>query len=101
VWLDPEAEDNALKRLQAELEKEFPFCCEQSGKDYGGYSPHLTVGQFVTKKEVLCHIESWGREWEPMEWKVGRVFLISRYPSPQSPLGLSGIQNMAPHFGCK
>jgi len=78
VWLDPESEQGQLKRLQAELEKEFPYCCEQSGKEYGGYSPHLTVGQCATKKEALNHIANWSRNWEPLEWELGRIFLISR-----------------------
>ncbi len=79
VFLSPESMPaDRLKALQAELELEYPYCCEQSSKSYGGYSPHLTVAQFATKKETQSHIDEWQRSWQTIEWDVDKVFLISR-----------------------
>lgn len=47
VWLEPECEPSgALRELQAQVQKLFPQCREQSERSDSGYTPHLTVANF-------------------------------------------------------
>ncbi|ELR14718.1 Endonuclease/exonuclease/phosphatase family protein [Acanthamoeba castellanii str. Neff] len=69
---------NALRELQAALERVFPACNEQSTKSEDGFHAHLTVGQFRGKAMAERKKAELLRSWKPIEWRVDHVQLISR-----------------------
>ncbi len=75
AWLKPETADSiAWQRVQQVLQDLFPQCNEQSSRA-GGFTPHLSVGQFTdqqTAKSLLPH-------WQPVSFEVDKVALISRH----------------------
>ena len=76
LWLRPEPSD-ALRRLQAALEAEFPACSEQSRKGEDGYTPHLTVAQ-VPHAETQARLSELAQGWSPQSFVVESLALIAR-----------------------
>lgn len=76
LWLRPDtAPKDALLDLQAELQKAFPRCDEQS-KVGERFTPHLSVGQFDRPREALAASRSFA--WKPVRFQAREVCLISR-----------------------
>ncbi|KAG2425320.1 hypothetical protein HXX76_013736 [Chlamydomonas incerta] len=66
-----------LVAVQALLEAEFPACTDLSadeGRGIRGFVPHLSLGQLRDEREL----EALQAAWEPVEWLVDSVQLISR-----------------------
>lgn len=79
LFLLPETEPaNALHELQATLEKTFPMFNDQSQKSADGFHPHLTVGQWSSKKMLDKQKEAFEKNWKPIEFVVDHVDLIAR-----------------------
>ncbi|KAG2430715.1 hypothetical protein HYH02_013557 [Chlamydomonas schloesseri] len=79
----PAAAVGGLVAVQALLEAEFPDCTDLSadeGRGIRGFVPHLSLGQLRDEREL----EALQAAWEPLEWTVDSVQLISRrgYLSP-------------------
>lgn len=74
VWLEP-TPGEPLRELQAALARRFPGCVEQDSR--GGFTPHLTVAR-LTGHDVAAVVRQWQAEWEPLEFTVSSVDLISR-----------------------
>jgi len=75
LWARPVASpSDSLARLHALLLSLFPQCTETSEK--GGFSPHLTLGQFPGKsatEEMIVRTD-----WNPIEFDIEGIQLISR-----------------------
>lgn len=78
VWLKPDTGPSGmLHELQSRLEALFPFCDEQSTKSEGGFTPHLSIAQ-VKDHKLDEQLARWRGEWQPLEFAVSEVYLISR-----------------------
>ncbi len=81
LWLAPEPEEPLLE-LQAALQAIVPDCDEASRHE-GGYTPHLSVGQFRGSRSGLLEFQ--GRlqaAWRPLSFEVREVCLIRRGQPP-------------------
>lgn len=77
--LEPQTEPpRALLDLQDRLLEVYRYCSNQARKTPAGFVPHLTVGQFKTLKETLAVKEKLQTSWEPIEFVVKEIYLISR-----------------------
>ncbi len=75
AWLQPDSDpSDALQKLQATLESVFPQCYEQGNKSAAGFTPHLSVGQFIQADEAKENLP----QWHPLTFKVESIYLISR-----------------------
>jgi poly(A) polymerase len=75
AWLRPLVEpEGRLHELQNTLQQLFPQCYEQSTKTNGGFTPHLSVGQFSSPEEAVAKLP----QWHPIQFTVGSVALVSR-----------------------
>jgi len=78
VWLHPETKkSSAAVDLQSTLEEIFPFCNDQAEKSEAGFTPHLSVGQWP-KKDLKTATSQLQENWNPIEWTVKEVYMISR-----------------------
>jgi 2'-5' RNA ligase len=83
LWLAPEPA-RPLIRLQAALRRAFPDC-DEVNRHPGGYRPHLTVGQFVSRPKMRGLLARLEPEWKPLRFPVGEIALIAREDAPQAP----------------
>eukprot|EP01012_Entosiphon_sulcatum_P061282 TRINITY_DN8672_c0_g1_i2.p1 TRINITY_DN8672_c0_g1~~TRINITY_DN8672_c0_g1_i2.p1 ORF type:complete len:1107 (-),score=196.52 TRINITY_DN8672_c0_g1_i2:345-3638(-) len=74
VWLNPEAVGpvKGLHQLHCKLLSAFPMCRKKEA-----FQPHLTVGQ-LSKAEVSRIKRDLADAWEPVEFEVNEVHMISR-----------------------
>ncbi|CAI5484874.1 unnamed protein product [Closterium sp. Yama58-4] len=93
VWLQP-TPSPPLIALQHTLEAAFPECNDLSQIVADRFCPHVSVGQWRTRKEAEAAISSFRQTWTPITFQVSCVSLISRqgYHDPfngqvQVPLG--------------
>lgn len=94
VWLEPEPGD-PLRELQAALARRFPACLEQDSR--GGFIPHLTVAK-LTGHDVAALVRRWQADWEPVEFTVTSVDLISRHDAEPFAVRASvPLGEVAPH----
>lgn len=78
VFLRPETEPaDALQQLQQAMLQAFPDCDDLATRHENGFSPHLTCGQWA-KAEVQRAVERLNADWEPLEFEVTEVQVISR-----------------------
>ncbi|CAI5494533.1 unnamed protein product [Closterium sp. Naga37s-1] len=96
VWLQP-TPSPPLIALQRTLEAAFPECNDLSQIVADGFCPHLSVGQWRTRKDAEAAISSFQEKWTPITFQLNFVSLISRqgYHDPflvqvQVPLDHSG-----------
>jgi len=68
----------ALNDLQAKLVALFPQCTDLESKGGDGFTPHLTVGQFVGKIAVERQHDLFKQNFVPIEFQVTHVHIISR-----------------------
>jgi 2'-5' RNA ligase len=80
VWLSPEPAD-ALVNLQTLLWKTFPDC-NNVRQFSGGFTPHLSIGQFHGKNSAARLIERLERKWKPLRHSVSEFFIIRRGDPP-------------------
>lgn len=79
LWLEPQTEPpRALLDLQDRLLGVYRYCSNQARKTPAGFVPHLTIGQFKSLKETLAMKEKLQTSWEPIEFVVKEIYLISR-----------------------
>ena len=57
AWADPTCENNQIHTLQSLCESVFPHCSDLS-RFQGGYSPHLTLGQFKKKSKLRSFLSN-------------------------------------------
>jgi 2'-5' RNA ligase len=76
VWLDPEPHEPLLS-LQTSLQSEFPECDDVS-RYKGGFTPHLSVGQFTGSSQVPEEIAPLQSTWNPLRFKVTALAVIYR-----------------------
>lgn len=84
VWLEPveEAGGSSLDQLHASLLQSYPQCDDTAKAGSGGFTPHLSVGQFGHKvaegavADLTAQREAAGDA--QAQWTVTHVFLISR-----------------------
>jgi 2'-5' RNA ligase len=74
VWLAPEPA-GPLLALEAALLAEFPDCDDVSRPGRGGFTPHLSVGQFEDGDEAIAALE---RAWTPVRLEVDAIAAIAR-----------------------
>ncbi|KAK2140156.1 hypothetical protein LSH36_1460g00032 [Paralvinella palmiformis] len=67
-----------LMKLQHVIEAQFPIFQDHSTMSERGYTPHLSLGQFSTKR-VNVYREQFSEKWSDIEFEVDCVHLISRY----------------------
>eukprot|EP01119_Soliformovum_irregulare_P006620 TRINITY_DN1883_c12_g1_i2.p1 TRINITY_DN1883_c12_g1~~TRINITY_DN1883_c12_g1_i2.p1 ORF type:complete len:834 (-),score=304.11 TRINITY_DN1883_c12_g1_i2:16-2517(-) len=77
VWLNPEAENNAIHNLQNVLQHEFPELDDLSKKSAEGYNPHLTVSQ-VPRDQAPAYVKKYQTNWSQLEFQVENVYVIHR-----------------------
>jgi len=68
----------ALHDLQAKLVALFPQCTDLASIGANGFTPHLTVGQFVGKIAVERQRDLFKQNFVPIEFQVTHVHIISR-----------------------
>jgi 2'-5' RNA ligase len=78
LWLAPEPA-RAVRALQAALQAAAPDCVELS-RFPGGFTPHLSVGQFAGPDEVRRAREELQARWQPLSFLVDAVALLGRAP---------------------
>jgi len=77
--LKPQTEPpDALQQLHKVLFDLFPFCDELSTIGENGFSPHLTVGQFTSKKVTEEKQLEFNSKLKPIIFVVDKIYLISR-----------------------
>jgi 2'-5' RNA ligase len=74
IWLDPEPNELIIN-LQRELLKVIPEYNDLNR--FGGFQPHLSVGQFTTYK-ILDFLTQLQKGWEELRFIVDRLYFISR-----------------------
>eukprot|EP00732_Lithocolla_globosa_P007142 Lithocolla_globosa_v1_NODE_8804_length_780_cov_23.772414.p1 type:complete len:183 gc:universal NODE_8804_length_780_cov_23.772414:89-637(+) len=77
VWLSPSTADQNVHALQRVMQVAFPQYDDVSKKSEDGFSPHLTVGQWPNK-DVPSALAKLNGSFEPVEWEVKEVYVISR-----------------------
>ena len=81
LWLAPEPA-KPLIDLQAVLTAVLPDCTDQAAHR-GGFTPHLSVGQYRGKAEGLRElVVELQAKWRPVSFTVREVCLIQRGPPP-------------------
>lgn len=74
AWLEPEPAA-PLQTLFGILAEEFDDC-DDLARQPGGYSPHLSVGQFGDPIED--HLAALQRAWQPLRFEVRELAVITR-----------------------
>eukprot|EP00850_Spirogloea_muscicola_P011454 SM000071S21078 [mRNA] locus=s71:271195:272951:- [translate_table: standard] len=77
LWLDP-GNNQALLNVQRALEAAFPACNDLSSVISSTFKPHLSLGQWRSAKEVQLALAELTSAWQPLEFTVDHVCLISR-----------------------
>lgn len=102
VWLRPRSEPpGALEALQARLEALFPQCSEQSRVSASGFTPHLSIAQFLRVEEADARVAEW-QHILPITFPVRAIQLISRRGDEpfavrfSIPLGSGGTETNEP-----
>jgi 2'-5' RNA ligase len=78
MWLEPKPNSEVIK-LHNILVKTFPEFDDLDTINERGFTPHLSVGQQKDYKELLEKIDELQKKWQPLQWNVGEVYLISRF----------------------
>jgi len=79
LYFKPETDPpRALQDLQSLLEALFPQCTDLSNRSSSGFTPHLTLGQFVGKIAVERQCELFRKSFTPVDMHVTHLHLISR-----------------------
>jgi len=82
LYLKPDTEPtDVLKELQRKLFECFPFCDDLSTRSEDGFTPHLTVGQFVGKVLVERQKTQFTKDFKMIEFMVTHVHFIARRSS--------------------
>jgi len=76
LWLAPEPRAS-FGQLQAALHTAFPDYDEQS-RFSGGFTPHLSVGQVASRRELRSLTAALQAEWQPLQFPIAAVALIRR-----------------------
>jgi len=76
LWLAPEPRASFVQ-LQAVLHTAFPAYDDQS-RFSGGFTPHLSVGQVASKRELRSLTATLQAEWQPLPFPIAAVALIWR-----------------------
>lgn len=76
LWLAPEPRA-AFVQLQAVLHTAFPDYDDQS-RFSGGFTPHLSVGQVASKRELRSLTATLQAEWQSLPFPIAAVALIWR-----------------------
>ena len=76
LWLAPEPRVSFVQ-LQAALYTAFPDYDEQS-RFSGGFTPHLSVGQVASRRELRSLTAALQAEWQPLRFSIAAVALIWR-----------------------
>jgi hypothetical protein len=66
-----------LAQLQEVLYTAFPDCDDQS-RFAGGFTPHLSVGQVASRRELRSLTATLQAEWQPLLFSIAAVALIWR-----------------------
>lgn len=82
LWLRPEPCE-IVGRLQSRLVEMFPWCDDTSRYE-GGYTPHMSVGQWPLEAAQGAQ-EELESGWDALAWRVRRVCLIGRAESGGEP----------------
>jgi 2'-5' RNA ligase len=80
LWLAPEPKAE-LVRLQALLGSVVPDCDDVT-RNHGGFTPHLSVGQARSEREMLGLKQTIETTWQPLAFTVCAVSLIWRGEPP-------------------
>ncbi len=81
LWLAPQPAQ-ALIDLQHRLQRIATDCDEQS-RFAGGFIPHLSLGQVREKAGLARLLESLGRSWQPVDFKIDELYMIWRKEPPE------------------
>jgi 2'-5' RNA ligase len=76
LWLAPEPRA-AFVQLQAALHTALPGYDEQS-RFSGGFTPHLSVGQVASRRELRSLTAALQADWQPVPFSIAAVALIWR-----------------------
>lgn len=81
MWADPKisgitTNNDPLRHLQNELEKQFPMCKDQ--KKQGSFTPHVTISHYANITDALAAKEDIQSTWEPISFHVTEVYLLNR-----------------------
>jgi 2'-5' RNA ligase len=76
LWLAPEP-DEPLRNLQATLQAAFPDCDDLS-RFPAGFTPHLSVGQFRSRRDCESVREQLQASWESLTFTLNEVALLAR-----------------------
>jgi 2'-5' RNA ligase len=76
LWLSPDP-PGSLRDLQAALQAVFPDCDELT-RFSGGFTPHLSVGQFPSPADCERVREQLQAGWQPITFTVTEVVLLAR-----------------------
>jgi len=78
VYVAPEATPaNSIAELQKKVEAVFPEYNDLVLKGESGFAPHMTLGQF-DKEGIEQTVSKLQAEWQPVEFPVKELYLISR-----------------------
>lgn len=78
LWARPDSRPpRRLSDVQQALQAAFPQCDEQSRHSGSGFTPHLSLGQSDLRSATET-LATWQRDWQPLEFEVREVQLISR-----------------------
>jgi RNA 2',3'-cyclic 3'-phosphodiesterase len=76
LWLAPEPQA-LFAQLQEVLHTAFPDYDDQS-RFAGGFTPHLSVGQVASRRELRSLTATLQAEWQPLPFSIAAVALIWR-----------------------
>ena len=76
LWLAPEPQA-LFVQLQEVLHTAFPDYDDQS-RFSGGFTPHLSVGQVASRRELQSLTAALQAEWQPLQFPIAAVALIWR-----------------------
>ncbi len=80
LWLAPEPVEPLLNLLK-QLEKIVPDCTDTRNFP-GGFTPHLSLGQFRGKEHLLSKKQQFKKSWKPIAFVVKEICLIWRNDPP-------------------
>ncbi len=76
LWLAPEPAA-PLSHLHRALVSAFADC-DDTRRHAGGYRPHLTVGQLVSRPKMRRLLDRFAEQWQPIRFRVDRLAFIAR-----------------------
>ena len=80
IWLAPEPAE-AIRKLQACIQPVVPDCDDVT-RFAGGFTPHLSVGQAESRRDLKELVGSLQSAWQPMGFPAMEIGLISRGNPP-------------------